>query len=60
MSESWYPECIHCDNYEYRDDLCCCLANKLGLAWHKLLLEIPIVKRFVDKHKYCEGFERRE
>jgi hypothetical protein len=56
MSDNWYPECIHCDNFEYRDKLICCSANKVALAKHKLLLAIPIINRFIYDWKFCEGF----
>lgn len=55
----YFDECEHCINKEYNDDLVCCLSNRLSLAWYRVLLELPIVNRFVDKHKYCQAYEKQ-
>lgn len=54
----YFDECRHCVNREYNNDLACCLSNRLGLAWHKLLLELPIINKFIDKQKFCYWFEK--
>ena len=55
-SNYYFDECKDCVNREYNNDLICCLSNRLNLAWHKLLLEIPIVNKFINSYKYCDMF----
>ena len=59
-SDFYFDECKYCINREYNDDLICCLSNRLSLAWHILLLEMPLINKFIDKHKYCHWFEREQ
>ena len=57
-SDCYFDECKDCINREYNNDLVCCLSNRLSLAWHRFLLEMPIVNKFIDKHKFCYWFEK--
>ena len=51
-----FDECKDCMYKDHSDDLMCCVVSKLGLAFHKLFVETPIVNKFVDKYKYCNWF----
>lgn len=55
-SDCYFEECEHCIWRECNDDLICCLTNRLSLAWHKLLLEMPLINKIIDKHKFCYMF----
>lgn len=57
-SDCYFDECKYCVYKKYNDDLVACLSNRLSLAWHKLLLELPLINKFVDKHKFCYWFEK--
>ena len=57
-SDCYFKECKDCINREYNNELLCCLSNRLGLAWHRLFLEIPIINKFIDKHRFCYMFEK--
>ena len=59
-SDCYFDECKYCINKEYNDDLVCCLSNRLSLAWHKLLLELPLINKLIDKHKFCYWFEEMD
>ena len=55
-SDCCFTECKNCMYKDHSNDLICCLVSKLGLAFHKLVIEIPIVNRFIDKYKYCNWY----
>lgn len=57
-SDCYFEECNNCINKEYNDQLYCCLNSRLSLAWHKFLLELPIINRLIDRHKHCNWFEK--
>ena len=57
-SDCYFDECKNCIYKEHNEDLLCCLSNRLNLALHRLLLEIPLVNKFIDKNKYCYMFEK--
>lgn len=59
-SDCYFDECKDCMNRQYSDDLCCCAANRLGLAWYRLLKEIPIINKFIEDNKCCDWFEKEE
>lgn len=58
MDEYYFKECEYCIYKEYNDDLLCCLSNRLSLAWHRFILEMPLINKFIDKHKFCYTFEK--
>ena len=58
MNDCYFKECEDCIYREYNDDLASCLSNRLRLAWHRLLLEIPFINKFIDGNKYCYWFEK--
>ena len=55
-SNCYFDECKDCMYREHNDDLMCCAVSKLALAFHRLIIEIPIVNRLVNKYKYCNWF----
>lgn len=55
-SDCYFDECKYCIYKDYSNNLMCCAISKLGLAFHKLTTEIPIVNKLVDKYKYCNWF----
>lgn len=57
-SDCYFEECKNCINREYSNDLICCLSNRLHLAWHRLLLELPLIDKLMDKHESCNYFEK--
>lgn len=57
-SDCYFDECKCCINKQHNDELLYCLSNRLGLAWHKLFLEIPIINKFIDKYRFCYMFEK--
>lgn len=59
-SDCYFDECKYCVNKDYNDCLSGCLANRLSLAFHKLLIDIPIINKLIDGHKYCYWFEKEE
>lgn len=60
QNNCYFEECKNCMYKEYNNDLVCCLSNRLGLAFHKLLKEIPFVNKLIDKNRYCYGFTMEE
>lgn len=61
MKSSYYfDECKDCLHREYSDKLYCCAASKLGLAWYRVLKELPIINKFVVDYKYCNWFLKEE
>ena len=54
---SYFDECENCLYKEHNDDLWCCLTNRLSLAWHKLLLELPIISKFIDNNRHCYSYQ---
>ena len=58
--DCYFDECKDCVWKEHNDDSIGCLTNRLGLAWYRLLLEMPIISKFIDKDKYkfCHMFEK--
>ena len=59
-SNCYFDECKDCINNQYNDDLLCCVRSRLGLAWHRLLKEIPITNKFIADNKYCNWFQKEE
>lgn len=59
-SNCYFDECKDCINNQYNDDLFCCAASRLGLAWYRLFKEIPIINRFVNDYKYCNWYQKEE
>lgn len=57
-SNCYFEECKDCINREYNNDLVCCLSNRLSLAWHRMMLELPFINKFIDKHKSCHWFKK--
>ena len=57
-SDCYFEECKDCIYKEYNDNLIVCLTNRLGLAWYKLLLELPIINKFIDKYRFCYYFQK--
>ena len=55
-SGCYFDECENCVWREVNNDLVVCLSSRLSLAWHKLFLELPLINKFIDKHKYCHWF----
>ena len=59
-SDCYFDECKDCMYREHNDNLCCCAASRLGLAWYRLLKELPIVNRFIVDYKYCNWYQKEE
>ena len=59
-SNCYFEECKDCLYRKHNDDLLCCLTNRLGLAFHELLKELPIINKFIDSYKYCHYFEKEQ
>lgn len=59
-SDCNFKECKYCMYKEYGDDLLRCAASRLGLAWHKLFKELPIVNKFINDDKHCIWFQKEE
>lgn len=57
-SDCYFDECKHCIWREHSDYLVCCLSNRLSLAWHRLFLEMPIINKLIEKHKFCHMFKK--
>ena len=57
-SDCYFDECKDCVYRKYNGDLIGCLTNRLSLAWHKLLLEMPFINKFIDKQKFCYWFQK--
>ena len=57
-ADGYFEECKDCINKEYNDDFMGCLTNRLSLAWYRMLLELPVINKFIDKHKFCYWFEK--
>ena len=57
-SDCYFDECKDCIYREYNNYLNVCLTNRLSLAWHRLLLELPFINKFVDRHKFCHWFQK--
>ena len=57
-SDCYFDECKDCIWREHNNDLVGCLGNRLNLAWHKLLLEMPLINKLIEKEKYCTWFEK--
>lgn len=55
-TDLYFDECKNCEFRDVSDDLMCCMANKLGQAFHNLFTEIPIIRDCVHKHKFCQAF----
>jgi hypothetical protein len=59
-SDCYFNECKYCVNKDYNDCFSGCLANRLRLAFYKLLIEIPLINKIIDNHIYCYRFESKE
>ena len=56
QSDCYFEECKNCVYKEHSNDLLCCIFSRLGLAHHKLYLEIPIINKFIEKNKQCNWY----
>lgn len=52
----YFDECNECEFREYSDHIIGCLNNRLGLAFHNLLQELPIINKFIDDVRFCHLF----
>lgn len=59
-SDCCFEECKDCLHREYADNLYCCQANRLGLAWHRLIKELPFINKFADDYRYCNWYQKEE
>ena len=59
-SDCYFDECKDCLYREHSDSLYCCAASRLGLAWHRLIKETPIINKFADDYKYCNWYQKEE
>ena len=57
-SDCYFEECKDCINKRYNDKFIGCLVNRLSLAFHRMLIETPIINKLVNKNKYCGWFEK--
>lgn len=55
-SDIRFDECKDCVYREYSDKLVGCAANRLSLAWHRMIKELPIINKFIDDNRYCYWF----
>lgn len=56
-SDCYFEECKYCINKQFNDRFMECLTNRLSLAWHNCLLEIPIINKLIKKEKYCHWYK---
>ena len=49
--DCYFDECKDCLYREHSDDLLCCAGSRLGLAWYRLIKELPIINKLVDDYK---------
>lgn len=59
-SDCYFDECKDCLYRECSDKLVGCAASRLGLAWYRLIKELPIINKFVVDYKYCNWFQKEE
>ena len=59
-SDCYFDECRDCLYKQHNDKLLCCTTNRLGLAWHRLLLELPLINKFIDDYRYCHWYQKEE
>lgn len=59
-SDLYFDECKDCEFQDCVDSTFICLGNRLRLAWHKMLLETPVIRDTIDKCCFCYGFVRKE
>lgn len=57
-SDCYFEECKDCIHKEYNNKFSGCLSNRLRLAFHRLLIELPVINKFIDDRKYCHWFEK--
>lgn len=55
-SNCYFEECGYCEFQDCNDDTMICLVNRLSLAFYKLLKELPVVNKFINGYKFCNGF----
>ena len=55
-SDCYFEECKDCMYKECNNFLMGCLTNRLSLALHRLLLELPIVNKFIRKNEHCHWY----
>ena len=60
MAHDYFHECKDCMFREHNNKLIGCLTNRLGLAVHKLLLELPIIKDYIRGYRFCNLFIKEE
>ena len=59
-SDCYFDECKDCINKKYNNEFVGCLGNRLRLALHRLLLELPLINKLIDKHEFCYWFEEMD
>ncbi len=59
-SDCYFDECKDCLYREHSDDLLCCAASRMGLAWHRWIKELPIIDRLADSYKYCNWYQKED
>ena len=55
-SGCYFEECKDCIFKECNNSLNVCLFSRLSLALHELLVELPIINKFINKEKYCNSY----
>ena len=57
-SDCYFDECKDCIYREHNNYLNVCLTNRLSLALHRMMLELPFINKVIDKHKFCHWFTK--
>lgn len=55
-SDCYFDECKDCEFQDCNDTTMICLINRLGLAFHNLYKEMPVINKFIDDYKFCNWF----
>ena len=55
-SDCYFDECKDCVWKSHNNMLLGCLGSRIGLAWHRFLLEMPLINGLIDRHKFCHWF----
>lgn len=59
QTECCYDECEECEFQDCNNDTMICLISRLALAFHKLVMDMPVLKHLADDYKYCHWFIKR-